>query len=69
WHLGYKHVNPDGLHQRRVISINDQWPPAPVKLNINDTLVIHVHNKLNEPTVIHAHGINQNNRTNIYDGA
>lgn len=26
WHLGYKHVNPDGLHQRRVISINDQWP-------------------------------------------
>ncbi|KAL7325774.1 ferroxidase fet3 [Mucor circinelloides] len=69
WRLEYKNVNPDGLHERRVISINDQWPPAPVKLNINDTLVIHVHNKLNEPTVIHAHGINQNNRTNIYDGA
>jgi iron transport multicopper oxidase len=26
WNLEYKNVNPDGLHERRVISINDQWP-------------------------------------------
>lgn len=26
WRLEYKNVNPDGLHERRVISINDQWP-------------------------------------------
>lgn len=36
---------------------------------MNDTLVLHIHNKLNEPTTIHAHGILQNNGTNLYDGA
>ncbi|KAI8079499.1 multicopper oxidase-domain-containing protein [Gilbertella persicaria] len=69
WVLEYKHVNPDGLHERRVISINHQWPPVPVKLEINDTLVLQVWNKLNEPTVIHTHGILQNNGYNLYDGA
>lgn len=43
--------------------------PKPVELTVNDTLVIHLHNNLNEVTVIHAHGINQNNRTNHMDGA
>jgi hypothetical protein len=26
WNLVYKNVNPDGLHIKRVISINKQWP-------------------------------------------
>lgn len=26
WQLTYKNINPDGLRERRVISINDQWP-------------------------------------------
>lgn len=69
WNLEYKVVNPDGLHERRVISINNEWPPAPVKVRIHDTLVIHVHNKLKEPTVIHAHGLFQNDGTNSADGA
>ncbi|KAI7904666.1 Cupredoxin [Cokeromyces recurvatus] len=69
WNLVYKNINPDGLNERRIISINDQWPPEPILLNVNDTLVLSVYNKLNEPTSIHAHGLFQNNGTNIYDGA
>ncbi|KAI8360717.1 multicopper oxidase-domain-containing protein [Choanephora cucurbitarum] len=69
WFLQYKHVNPDGLYERRVISINNQWPPVPVRLQINDTLVLNVYNQLNEPTVIHSHGILQNNGSHLYDGA
>jgi iron transport multicopper oxidase len=26
WNLTYINVNPDGLHERRVISINGEWP-------------------------------------------
>lgn len=26
WTLTYKTINPDGLRERRVISINNQWP-------------------------------------------
>lgn len=62
-------MNPDGLHERRVISINNEWPPPPVKVHVNDTLVIHVHNNLKEPTVVHAHGLFQNEGTNGADGA
>lgn len=43
--------------------------PPPVKVHVNDTLVIHVHNNLKEPTVIHAHGLFQNQGTNSADGA
>ncbi|GAA5795601.1 hypothetical protein HPULCUR_000962 [Helicostylum pulchrum] len=43
--------------------------PPPVTLNINDTLVIHIVNNLNEPTTVHAHGMNQDNGTNHMDGA
>ncbi|KAI8970040.1 Cupredoxin [Mycotypha africana] len=69
WNLGYEIINPDGLHERRAITINNQWPPEPVKLTINDTLVIHVQNDLNEPTTLHAHGLLQNHGTNTHDGA
>jgi iron transport multicopper oxidase len=41
-------------------------PPA-VNVTIGDTLVMNVHNSLNEPTALHAHGQFQNG-TNWMDG-
>lgn len=39
----------------------------PVEVTIGDTLVMNVHNSLNEPTSLHAHGQFQNG-TNYMDG-
>ncbi|KAJ1727898.1 ferroxidase fet3 [Coemansia biformis] len=57
-----------GMFTRKAIGVNGQWPIPRVEATQGDTLVIHVTNKLNEPTSLHAHGIFQNG-TNYYDGA
>lgn len=54
---------------KKIPPLNKKDRPPPVTLNINDTLVIHLVNNLNEPTTVHAHGINQDNGTNHMDGA
>ncbi|KAI8981945.1 Cupredoxin [Mycotypha africana] len=62
-----ENVNPDGLKARRVIGINNQWPIPPVVVDYGDTLVMNVHNSLDNPTTLHAHGQFQNG-TNWMDG-
>ncbi|KAI9272916.1 multicopper oxidase-domain-containing protein [Phascolomyces articulosus] len=68
WDITYTTANPDGLMERRVIGVNGKWPPPPVEVTIGDTLVINVHNSLDQPTALHAHGMFQNN-TGYMDGA
>ncbi|CDH49287.1 fet3 protein [Lichtheimia corymbifera JMRC:FSU:9682] len=60
WNITYTTANPDGLFERRVIGVNNTWPPPVLEVNENDTLVIHTHNGLDEPTALHAHGMFQN---------
>ncbi|KAG0183291.1 hypothetical protein DFQ28_001822 [Apophysomyces sp. BC1034] len=60
WNITYTTANPDGLKERRVIGVNGKWPPPAIHVNINDTLVINVHNGLDEPTALHPHGQFQN---------
>ncbi|KAJ8663340.1 hypothetical protein O0I10_000579 [Lichtheimia ornata] len=60
WNITYTTANPDGLYERRVIGVNGQWPPPPIDVTINDTLKINVHNALDKPTALHAHGMFQN---------
>ncbi|KAJ2390287.1 ferroxidase fet3 [Coemansia sp. RSA 2611] len=68
WDIGYLTVNRDGYTTRRAIGVNGQLPFPPVYATKGDTLVINVHNSLDLPTSIHAHGIFQKG-TNYMDGA
>lgn len=62
-----ENVNPDNLKARRVVGVNGKWPPPPVEVTLGDVLVMNVHNSLDEPTALHAHGQFQNG-TNYMDG-
>ncbi|KAJ2840390.1 ferroxidase fet3 [Coemansia sp. 'formosensis'] len=57
WDIGYLNVNRDGYTTRRAIGVNGQLPIPPVYATKGDTLVINVHNSLDTPTTIHAHGL------------
>ncbi|KAI9470861.1 MAG: Cupredoxin [Benjaminiella poitrasii] len=65
--ITYVDANPDNLYPRQVVGINGQWPIPAVNVTYGDTLVMNVHNSLNEPTSLHAHGQFQNG-TNYMDG-
>ncbi|KAI8318680.1 hypothetical protein GQ54DRAFT_300005 [Martensiomyces pterosporus] len=67
WDIGYVTANPDGQKERRVIGVNSAWPPPPIHVSLNDTLIIETHNSLDQPTTLHAHGMYQNG-TNYMDG-
>ncbi|KAJ2744922.1 ferroxidase fet3 [Coemansia sp. BCRC 34301] len=67
WDIGYVQANPDGLKERQVIGVNGAWPPPPLYVSLNDTLVIEARNSLPTPTTLHAHGMYQNG-TNYMDG-
>lgn len=66
--ITYATGNPDGLLERKVIGLNGTWPPPPIEINVNDTLILHAHNGLDQNTAIHAHG-QFFNTTAFYDGA
>lgn len=70
WNITYvENVNPDGLHPRRAIGVNGVWPPPPISVTQDDTLLIHVHNGLSDVgTAIHSHGLFFNGSA-FYDGA
>ncbi|QRV79485.1 Multicopper oxidase [Ceratobasidium sp. AG-Ba] len=68
WNITYSNANPDGLHERRVIGVNGTWPPPPIELSSNDTLLVHAYNSLDIPTSLHHHGMFFPNRTH-FDGA
>ncbi|KAG0334070.1 hypothetical protein BG004_000569 [Podila humilis] len=59
WNITYVTANPDGLFERRVIGINGAFPPPPINVTMNDTLVINVVNQLDVSTSLHAHGLFQ----------
>ncbi|ORX68466.1 hypothetical protein DL89DRAFT_247415 [Linderina pennispora] len=68
WTISEIPVNLDGKHPRTAIGVNGQMTVPVVRAQLGDTLVLRVHNKLDEPTGLHSHGI-FNNGTNYYDGA
>ncbi|KAJ2258202.1 ferroxidase fet3, partial [Coemansia sp. RSA 455] len=68
WDIGYLNVNRDGYTTRRAIGVNGQLPFPPVYATKGDVLVINVHNSLDVPTSIHAHGLFQKG-TSYMDGA
>ncbi|GJJ73686.1 iron transport multicopper oxidase [Entomortierella parvispora] len=59
WNITYVNANPDGLYERRVIGVNGVFPPPPIEVTVNDTLVINAINQLDVPTSLHAHGLFQ----------
>ncbi|KAJ1903025.1 ferroxidase fet3 [Coemansia sp. S100] len=67
WDIGYVKANPDGQLERQVIGVNGAWPPPPLHVSLNDTLIIEARNSLDTPTTLHAHGMYQNG-TNYMDG-
>ncbi|KAJ2701386.1 ferroxidase fet3 [Coemansia sp. IMI 209128] len=68
WDVGYVDIDRDGYGSRVAIGVNGALPIPPVMLTVGDTLVLTVHNSLNQTTAIHAHGLFQKG-TNYMDGA
>ncbi|KAJ7512531.1 Fet3 protein [Mycena galericulata] len=58
WNLTYvQNVNPDGLQPRRVIGVNGTWPPPPIDVPQNDTLILHATNSIDTVSTLHHHGM------------
>ncbi|ESK96308.1 multicopper oxidase [Moniliophthora roreri MCA 2997] len=58
WNITYvEGVNPDGLAERRAIGVNGTWPPPPIEVSTNDSLVVHATNSLPLLTSLHHHGM------------
>ncbi|KAH0834847.1 Fet3 protein [Lanmaoa asiatica] len=69
WNVTYvQDADPDGLFARRVIGVNNSWPPPPLSVNTSDSLLLHVTNSLDVPTTLHHHGMFFNS-TSWMDGA
>ncbi|KAF8632864.1 hypothetical protein AX17_004712 [Amanita inopinata Kibby_2008] len=69
WNITYvQDANPDGLFARRVIGVNNTWPPPPIDVQSTDKLIVHALNSLTEPTTLHHHGMYFNS-TSWMDGA
>ncbi|KAJ1728911.1 ferroxidase fet3 [Coemansia biformis] len=68
WDITYVTTNR-GLPQpaKRGVGVNGAFPLPVVEAELGDTLVLNVHNSLDQPTSLHAHGIFQRG-TNYYDG-
>ena len=61
-------ANPDGLKERKVIGVNNQWPLPIIEVERGDQLVVNMHNGLGDKNAsIHFHGMYQNG-TNEMDG-
>lgn len=59
WSIDWVTASPDGF-SRPVIGINGQWPCPQIDVDLNDRLIVTIHNNLgNESTGLHWHGINQ----------
>ncbi|KIM42143.1 multicopper oxidase [Hebeloma cylindrosporum] len=69
WNITYvENASPDGLFERRVVGVNNTWPPPPIELNTTDSLLVHVTNSLDLPTTLHHHGMYFNS-SSWMDGA
>ena len=68
WTITWTNSNPDGLHPRRVMGVNNIWPPPQLSVTVGDRLIITVTNGLgDQDTSLHFHGLFQNG-TNHMDG-
>ncbi|KAJ2354539.1 ferroxidase fet3 [Coemansia erecta] len=67
WTIEPVKYSMEGLFIRSAIGVNGKWPIPGIEATLGDTLVIHVTNKLDEPTTLHSHGLFQNG-TVYYDG-
>lgn len=68
WDVTWVNRNPDGLYERPVIGINNQWPVPAIMANVGEQITVHLTNQLgNETTGVHFHGIFQRG-TNAMDG-
>lgn len=68
WNVTWVNRNPDGLHERPVIGINNQWPLPAITANVGEQITVHLTNQLgNQTTSLHFHGLFQNG-TNSMDG-
>ncbi|KAF2157020.1 multicopper oxidase [Myriangium duriaei CBS 260.36] len=69
FNLTWVTANPDGLQERKVIGINNQWPLPVIEVDKGDRLVVNVFNGLGDKSAsMHFHGMFQNG-TNEMDGA
>ncbi|KAJ2557300.1 ferroxidase fet3 [Coemansia sp. RSA 1933] len=68
WDVVSLMLNRDGNTTRASYGVNGKSPIPPVYINRGDTLALHVHNSLDEPTGVHFHGMFQEN-TPYYDGS
>jgi iron transport multicopper oxidase len=51
-------ANPDGVHERRVIGINDQWPIPTINVTKGDRVIVDLYNDLGTQNVsLHWHGL------------
>ncbi|ODV93531.1 hypothetical protein PACTADRAFT_5310 [Pachysolen tannophilus NRRL Y-2460] len=58
FNITYVDANPDGLKERKVIGINNEWPLPTIRITKNDRVVINVTNLLEDvPTSLQFHGI------------
>ncbi|EPQ53867.1 ferroxidase [Gloeophyllum trabeum ATCC 11539] len=58
WNITYVYnAIPDGLAERRVIGVNGSWPPPPIEVSTNDTILLHALNSLDEVATLHHHGM------------
>lgn len=68
FNITYVDANPDGMFERRVIGINNEWPIPIIRVKQNDRVIIHVENQLEASTALHFHGLFQKGQS-YNDGA
>ena len=68
WDVTWVNRNPDGLYERPVIGINNQWPVPAITASVGEQITVYLTNQLgNETTSLHFHGLFQKG-TNSMDG-
>ncbi|KAJ5723883.1 hypothetical protein N7488_001918 [Penicillium malachiteum] len=66
FNLTWVMANPDGLHERKVLGVNGQWPLPIIEVEKGDRLVVNMHNGLGDKnSSIHWHGLYQNGTNNM----
>lgn len=64
----YVNASPDGIKERRVVGINNEWPIPTIRVTKGDRVVIHYTNGLQDRnSSLHFHGLFQHH-TNSMDG-
>lgn len=64
--VGWVNRNPDGLHERRVMAINGQWPIPTIYATVGDEVVVNLQNELGDrPCSLHFHGLYMNGTSHM----